>query len=70
MFITRIVIHNFTQVENHDFKLQFQLKNEMYVKLWVRTYVQQVSPITTGILPPKYVEVKLYEKLKLFKMNV
>ena len=53
VFITHellyIILH---KLENHDFKSQFQLKNEMYVKLWVRTYVQQVLPITTGILPP------------------
>ena len=45
-------MHNFTQIKNRDFKSRFQLKNEMCVKLWVRTYVQQVLPITTGILPP------------------
>ena len=47
-----IVMHNFTQIKNRDFKSWFQLKNEMCVKLWVRTYVQQVLPITTGSLIP------------------
>ena len=47
-----IVMHNFTQIKNRDFKSRFQLKNEMCVKLWVRTYVQQVLPITTGSLIP------------------
>ena len=45
-------MHNFTQIKNRDFKSRFQLKNEMCVKLWVRTYVQQVLPITTGSLIP------------------